>query len=109
MKAAARFVVIWGTPSDAEAFEKHYREVHIPLALTLPGLRRYALGRNVAMVRGGDPPYMVAELEWDDLDALRRAFASPAGKATAEDVGQLAQHASVRSMTYELEEQMRDS
>jgi uncharacterized protein (TIGR02118 family) len=39
----ARFVVLYDTPSDIEAFERHYREVHIPLAKQLPSLRRYTV------------------------------------------------------------------
>jgi uncharacterized protein (TIGR02118 family) len=36
----ARLIIMWSTPSDIEAFERHYRDVHIPLAKRLPGLRR---------------------------------------------------------------------
>jgi uncharacterized protein (TIGR02118 family) len=32
----AQFVVMYDTPPDIEAFERHYREVHIPLAKQLP-------------------------------------------------------------------------
>jgi hypothetical protein len=28
----ARFVVMYDTPSDVDAFERHYNDVHIPLA-----------------------------------------------------------------------------
>lgn len=42
----ARFVVMYDTPSDIEAFERHYREVHIPLAKQLPGLRRYTVSHD---------------------------------------------------------------
>jgi uncharacterized protein (TIGR02118 family) len=102
-----RFIVIWkNTPTDIEAFERHYREVHIPLARRLPGLRRYTLSRNAAAVRGGGPPYLMAELDWDDLDALKRAFESPVGQATAEDVASLARETQVRSMIYELEDHL---
>lgn len=31
-KQMARFVVIYGTPSDVDAFERHCNYVHIPLA-----------------------------------------------------------------------------
>lgn len=96
----ARFLVIWETPSDPEAFERHYREVHIPLALTLPGLRRYTVSRNQVAIRG-EAPYLVGELEWDDLDALRAAFASPEGRATAADVTKLSATVGVRSLIYE--------
>lgn len=33
MATTARFLVLWGRPGDPAAFERHYREVHIPLAL----------------------------------------------------------------------------
>jgi uncharacterized protein (TIGR02118 family) len=41
MTTGARFLVLWGTPQDRAEFDRHYREVHIPLAKKLPGLRRY--------------------------------------------------------------------
>ncbi len=63
-----RFLALYETPTDPEAFDRHYREVHIPLGRQLPGLRRYAVGRDVAAVRGV-PYYLVAELEWDTMAA----------------------------------------
>jgi len=100
-----RFLVLYNKPSDIEGFERHYREVHIPLTKKLPGLRRYTLSRQMTPIRGGQPFYLVAELDWDDMDLLKQAFASPQGKATASDVANLAQWSpDVRSMIYELEE-----
>lgn len=98
-----RFLVLYDTPGDVKAFEDHYWKVHIPMARQLPGLMRYSVSRNVVPVRGGDPYYLVAELAWEDMDSLKRAFASPRGKATAADVAQFAP-SGVRSMIYELEE-----
>ncbi len=95
----ARFLAIYETPADPDTFDRHYRNVHIPLAQRLPGLRRYVVGRDVAAVRG-DPYYLVAELEWDTMEELRAAFASGAGRATAADAANLQQLATVRSMTY---------
>ncbi|NUR87273.1 MAG: EthD family reductase [Nonomuraea sp.] len=84
----ARFMALYDRPADPAAFEHHYREVHIPLAMRLPGLRRYTLGREVTAVRG-EPYYLVAELDWDTMDDLRAAFASPEGRATAADADRL--------------------
>ena len=28
----ARFIVLYDTPSDVDAFKRHYNDVHIPLA-----------------------------------------------------------------------------
>ena len=87
-----RFIILWkNTPTDVEAFERHYREVHIPLAKGMPGLRRYTLSRDTSAVRGGEPHYRIAELDWDDMASLRRAFESSAGRATSEDVAILAE------------------
>ncbi|MGF6882848.1 hypothetical protein ABIA39_001790 [Nocardia sp. GAS34] len=58
----ARFIVLWDTPSDPEAFDKHYREVHIPLCRQLPGLRRYTLSRNPTPIVG---ERIDAEVDWD--------------------------------------------
>jgi uncharacterized protein (TIGR02118 family) len=99
---SARFLVLYSTPKDVEAFERHYRQVHVPLSRTLPGLRRYSVGRDVRMVRGEGPFYLVGELEWDDLAALRAAFASPEGQAAASDMAVLTALAEVRSMVYEV-------
>jgi uncharacterized protein (TIGR02118 family) len=104
MTPGARFLALWGQPDDPTAFERHYRDIHVPLGKKLPGLRRYTFSRGASSVRGGDPYYLVVELDFDDMDALRDAFQSPEGKATAADVASLAEHAEVRSMVYELED-----
>lgn len=97
-----RFLVVYEEPEDAEAFDRHYRQVHVPLAKRLPGLRRYTVNRGGAPVRGEAPFHLVAELDWDDMAALEAAFASPEGRAAAADVEQL--RATVRSMIFEVEE-----
>jgi uncharacterized protein (TIGR02118 family) len=99
-----RFLALYETPADPEAFDRHYREVHIPLARRLPGLRRYAVGRDLAAVRGGAPGYMIAELEWDTMEELHAAFASPEGRATAADAARLQELAAVRSMIFTVDE-----
>ncbi len=98
-----RFLVLYDTPADPEAFDRHYRDVHIPLAKQLPGLRRYTVSRNHGAVRGDQSYYLVAELDWDDREAMRQAFASDIGRATAADVPKFAP-TGVRSLTFELEE-----
>ncbi|GHK05871.1 EthD family reductase [Streptomyces sp. NPDC003753] len=79
----ARFIALCETPADPAAFDRHYHSVHIPLVRRLPGLRRYTIGRDLVAVRGGAPYYLVAELEWDTMDELQAAFASPEGPAAS--------------------------
>ena len=105
MTTMARFLVLWDTPEDPDGFERHYREVHIPLVKKIPGIRRYTFSRDMVPVRG-DRYYRIAEVDFDDLTALRQAFASPEGRAAASDVDTLASIAGARprSMIYELED-----
>jgi uncharacterized protein (TIGR02118 family) len=100
----ARFLALYETPADPAAFDRHYREVHIPIARRLPGLRRYTIGRDLTAVRCDFPHYMVAELDWDTMDELRAAFASPEGRATAADAAHLQELAPVRSMIFTVNE-----
>ncbi|WP_190159632.1 EthD family reductase [Streptomyces litmocidini] len=94
----ARFVALYETPADSAAFDRRYHDVHLPLARRLPGLRRYTISRDPIAVRGGAPYYLVAELEWDTMDELHAAFASPEGHAAAADAAHLQELAPVRSM-----------
>lgn len=67
-----------------EEAEKQYLEVHVPLAKKMPGVRKY----TIAKARGKQRPYYrIAEMYFDDKDALNAAFSSPIGKATIEDPG----------------------
>ena len=93
----ARFLAAYETPADPEEFDRHYRDMHLPLVRRLPRLRRYVIRRDAEAVRGA-PYYLVAEYEWDTADDLRAAFASPEGRATAADAARLQELAPVRSM-----------
>lgn len=82
----ARMVVIYRTPKDPAAFDAHYFAVHIPLAKRLPGLRKYEVSRRPILTPAGDPePYLIGTLYFDDMTALRQAFATPEGQACAAD------------------------
>jgi uncharacterized protein (TIGR02118 family) len=96
----ARFIVLYRTPADPAAFDRYYRDVHIPLSHHLPGLRSYTVARDASPVRGGDPYYLIGELEWDTMEDLRAAFASPEGRAAAADAAVLAGMAPMHSMVF---------
>ncbi|HET6867136.1 MAG TPA: EthD family reductase [Solirubrobacteraceae bacterium] len=101
-----RFTVLYPQPTDPAAFDRHYMEVHVPLAKKLPDLRSYTLSRRLSAIRGPEPYYLVAELDWDDMDSLRRNFATPLGQELARDVDQLAEICpGIHGMVYELEDQ----
>src|SRR6185437_8078115 len=82
----ARMIVIYKTPEDKNAFDKHYFEVHIPLAKKLPGLRKYDISKSPIISTTGDlDTYLIGTLHFDSLDAIKTAFASPQGRDCAAD------------------------
>jgi uncharacterized protein (TIGR02118 family) len=87
----AHVVVMYKTPKDAAAFDKHYAEIHIPLAKKIPGLRKYEISQGpVATPAGPSGVHLVATLYFDSLDAIKKGFASPDGKAAGADVQKFA-------------------
>jgi uncharacterized protein (TIGR02118 family) len=87
----ADLVVLYKTPTDPAAFDKHYADVHIPLAKKLPGLRKYTVTKGPVATPGGPSPlYLIAILSFDSVAAIGAAFASPEGKATAADLPKFA-------------------
>jgi uncharacterized protein (TIGR02118 family) len=82
----ALLTVLYRTPKDAAAFDKHYFETHIPIAKRIPGLRKYEVSQGpIASVAGGGDFHLVANLYFDDMAAIQSAFASPEGQAAAAD------------------------
>jgi len=82
----ARMVVIYRTPTNVEEFERHYFKTHIPLAKKLPGLRKYEVSRGPVTVMTGSPDvYLIGTVYFDDLSAMKNAFASAEGQAAAAD------------------------
>jgi len=57
----------------SEEFHRHWREVHAPLVLALPGVRRYVQGR----VLGAAEFDGVAEVYYDDAAGIETALGSP--------------------------------
>jgi uncharacterized protein (TIGR02118 family) len=83
----ARLLVMYKTPPDAAAFDKHYFEKHVPLAKTIPGLRKYEVSQGpVVSPMGGSNHHLVAILHFDDMAAIQNAFMSTQGQAAVADV-----------------------
>jgi uncharacterized protein (TIGR02118 family) len=87
----ARLVVLYKTPKNAEAFDKHYASTHIPLAKKVPGLKKYDISQGpVGAPAGPSGIYLVATLYFDSLDALKAGLSSPEGQAAAGDLANFA-------------------
>lgn len=83
------FVRYSGRAADPEGFLKYYETAHSSVLWRMPGLRSLRL--HVAepwkdpfpVTAGGD--LLLAQMEFDDIDALNAALASPARAEARED------------------------
>jgi uncharacterized protein (TIGR02118 family) len=90
----AQMIVIYRTPKNPDAFDRHYFDVHVPLARQLPGLRKLETNRGpVVSLYGAGDAHLVATLHFDSLSDLNAAFMSECGRACAADRQQLAPQA----------------
>lgn len=86
-----KLTVVYGTPEDADTFDKHYNEVHMPIVERWPGIER----AEVAKVTGGplgsaSPYHVITEIYFADEDALNAALGSDAGREAGKDFMQIA-------------------
>lgn len=83
----ARLLVMYKTPRDKAAFDKHYFEKHVPIAKKIPGLRKYEVSQGAVVgPMGGSDYHLVAILHFDDTAAIQNAFGSAEGQAAVADV-----------------------
>jgi uncharacterized protein (TIGR02118 family) len=81
-----RLVVCYHQPENTSAFDKHYAEIHAPMAAKIPGLVSFTTG-SCESIEGSEPPYyMVAELVFESKAALGAAMKSSEGQAAVADV-----------------------
>jgi uncharacterized protein (TIGR02118 family) len=98
----AKMTVIYQTPKDKAFFEKHYFEVHIPLAKQLPGLLKYEVSEGpIVSTTGHSDVYRIANLYFTSLEAMMSAFRSEIGQQCATDRRVLADDASVQIYVYD--------
>ena len=84
----ALVVAVYKTPKNAAAFNDNYFKTHAPIAKKLPGLRSYRVSDGPV---GLDGVHLVALLEFDSVEAIQKAVASPEGQATTGDLGNFAE------------------
>jgi uncharacterized protein (TIGR02118 family) len=78
---SVKLVVMYPYPKDQEAFEKAYKEEHIPLVASIAkklGRCTKVVYTRVMMSPQGSSPYCrIAELHYPSLEALQFDFSTP--------------------------------
>jgi uncharacterized protein (TIGR02118 family) len=86
-----KVTVLYGHPTDAAAFERHYAETHMPLVAKMTGFARIEKSTVVGSPDGGKPAfYRIFEFWFEDEETLRRSMDSPEGKAAVADLSNFA-------------------
>jgi len=82
-----RLLVLYGHPKDPAAFDKYYRDRHIPIARRMKGLLKWTVGKVEGTPDGQPPPYYyVADLYMESREEFEQLLASPEGQAAVADV-----------------------
>lgn len=64
----AQMIMTYKTPRNPAAFDRHYIEVHVPLAKQLPGLRKLETNRGLIIsLYGAGDVHLVTTLRFDSL------------------------------------------
>ena len=91
---AAIVTVIYNQPKDTAAFEKYYREVHLPLVTANQrevGFTRADLTKFTSTLDGKRPTYYrQAELYFPSLDAAKQGMATAGFKKIGDDLANFA-------------------
>ena len=81
-----KLIALYKSPSEIEAFEKHYFEIHIPLVKKMPGLLKAEVSKLAPMPGADNKYHLMAEMYFEDMDKLNESMASPEGRAAGKDI-----------------------
>ena len=81
-----RMTILYGVSENPDAFQKYYREVHVPIARKMKGLTDWKLSWIDPSDDGSTKYQLVAELYVDSRTDLEAVLASPEGIAASEDL-----------------------
>lgn len=81
-----KLVALYRKPNDPVSFDRHYSDTHAPLISKWPGLRKVEVGKVTGAIGGEAPYYQIAEMYFEDMDALKTALRSPEGRAAGADL-----------------------
>ena len=86
-----KVTVLYGHPTDPEAFDKYYKETHTPIALQMKRMTRMEITKFLPGPDGAAPAfYQMAELYFASAEEMQQTFASPEGQAASADLANFA-------------------
>jgi uncharacterized protein (TIGR02118 family) len=81
-----KLVALFKKPADTNSFEEHYINTHIPLIEKMPGMKRLETAKVTGAPMTVPQFYRMAEMYFENQQALNAAMMSPEGVAAAKDL-----------------------
>ncbi|WP_216831759.1 EthD family reductase [Alkalihalobacterium elongatum] len=81
----AKLLVVYDQPTNKEGFDAHYFGTHIPLAEKLPNVKSVQANRVLGVQNSDLNPYLVVQIEFDNMEELNQNMGSPQGKELTAD------------------------
>lgn len=82
-----KVTLLYGHPKDPDAFEKYYKETHLPIASKMKGVTKLELTKFLSAPDGGMAAYYrMAELYFSSPSEMEQTLGSPAGQAAVADL-----------------------
>ena len=81
----AKMIIMYEQPKDKIGFEKHYFDVHVPLGKKIPNIINNSIHHIIQSQNTTLDLYLITILEFENMEKLIEAFASPEARAAEED------------------------
>ncbi len=81
-----KLIAIYRKPENIEEFDKHYFEVHAPLAEKVPGLVKLEVNKVYGSPAGESNLHLIAEMVFESKEALATAMKTPEMRAAGKDL-----------------------
>jgi uncharacterized protein (TIGR02118 family) len=82
----AKIIVLYKKPADPAHFDKHFREVHMPLVQKMPGLKSASFGPTHALDGSEGAYFWMFIGTFGSLKAIHDALGSPEGQKVVADI-----------------------
>lgn len=82
----AKVIALYKQPADPKAFDAQYFDEHIPLAQQIPGLQLIEVSKVNGAPMGEPAYYMMAELYFENMEAVKAGMSSPEGKTAGKNI-----------------------
>ena len=80
-----KMIIMYEQPKDKVGFEEHYFDVHVPLGKKIPNILNNSVHHVIQSQNTSLDLYLITVLEFENIEKLTEALASPEARAAEED------------------------